>query len=169
VWVLVGDPAARLTLLRRLVDFDLIGTVKISTVGVDDPLLHWVGGPRTTSDVATYDSLWVRLVDLPEALQARSWSAPCDVTVEVVDRSAPWNDGCWRIRVDGAGEVTVERTSTESDVRLGVDALGSAYLGGGNLVALERAGIVSERRKGAVAELWRAMRTDVAPTAAVLF
>ena len=65
------DPATRLTLLRRLVDFDLIGTVKVSTVGVDDPLLLWVGGPRATAEVATYDSLWVRLVDLPEALEAQ--------------------------------------------------------------------------------------------------
>jgi GNAT superfamily N-acetyltransferase len=169
VWVLVGDPATRLTLLRRLVDFDLIGTVKVGTVGVDDPLLLWVGGPRATSEVATYDSLWVRLVDLPEALRDRTWSAPCDVVAEVVDTSAPWNDGRWRIRADDAGGVTVERTTVESDVRLGVEALGAAYLGGGNLVAKQHAGLVDERRKGAVAELWRAMRTDVSPTAAVGF
>ncbi len=169
VWALVGDPAARLALLRRLVDFDLMGTVKLGTVGAEDPLLHWVGGPRSTSDVATYDSLWVRLVDLPEALQARTWSAPCDVVVEVADVAAPWNEGTWRIRADRDGSVAVERTSAESDVRLGVEALGAAYLGGGNLVAMQRAGLVAERRKGAVAELWRAMRTDVAPTAAVGF
>ncbi|HSE09577.1 MAG TPA: GNAT family N-acetyltransferase [Nocardioidaceae bacterium] len=169
VWVLVGDPAARLALLRRLLDFDLIGTVKVSTVGVDDPILPWVGGPRSTSDVATYDSLWVRLVDLPEALRERTWGPRCDVVVDVIDKAAPWNAGRWRIRADGAGEATVETTTAESDVRLGVDALGAAYLGGGNLVALQRAGIVTEQRKGAVAELWRAMRTDVAPTAAVMF
>ncbi|MGZ4483738.1 MAG: GNAT family N-acetyltransferase [Nocardioidaceae bacterium] len=169
VWAVVGDPAARLALLRRLVDFDLIGTVKIGTVGVDDPLLLWVGGPRSTSDLATYDSLWVRLVDLPEALQDRAWSAPCDVVVEVADTAAPWNQGSWRIRADHAGRVTVERTTAESDVRLRVEALGAAYLGGGNLVAMQRAGLVEERRTGAVAELWRAMRTDVAPTAAVGF
>lgn len=169
VWALVGDPAAQLVLLRRLVDFDLIGTVKVSTVGVDDPLLLWVGGPRATSDVATYDSLWLRLVDLPEALQDRTWSAPCDLVVEVTDTMAPWNDGSWRVRVDDAGEAAVERTTKESDVRLRVDALGAAYLGGGNLVALQRAGLVAERRKGAVAELWRAMRTEVSPTAAVGF
>ena len=169
VWALLGDPAARLALLRRLVDFDLIGSVKVSTVGVEDPLLHWVGGPRSTSDVATYDSLWVRLIDLPQALQDRAWSAPCDVVVEVADKAAPWNDGSWRIRADRAGVATVERTTAESDVRLGVEALGAAYLGGGNLVSQQRAGLVAERRKGAVAELWRAMRTEVAPTAAVGF
>ena len=169
VWALVGEPAAQLALLRRLVDFDLISTVKVGTVGVDDPLLLWVGGPRSTSDVETYDSLWVRLVDLPEALQARTWSTPCDVVVEVSDTTAPWNEGTWRIRADDAGAASVERTTAESEVRLGVEALGAAYLGGGNLVALQRAGLVAERRKGAVARLWRAMRTEVQPTAAVGF
>ncbi len=169
VWVLVGDPATQLALLRRLVAFDLIGTAKVEKVGVDDPLLAWVGGPRGASDVATYDSLWVRLVDLPEALQERAWSAPCDVVAEVVDTAAPWNDGRWRIRADDTGRATVERTTADADVRLGVDVLGAAYLGGGNLLALQRAGLVAEQRTGAVTELWRAMRTDVAPTAAVGF
>jgi GNAT superfamily N-acetyltransferase len=169
VWGLVGDPAAQLVLLRRLVEFDLIGTVKLRAAGVDDPLLLWAGGPRATSDVATYDSLWLRLVDLPEALQARTWSAPCDVVIEVADTIAPWNDGRWRIRAEESGAATVQRTTTESDVRLRVDALGAAYLGGGNLAALRSAGLVSERRPGAVAELWRALRTDVAPTAAFGF
>ena len=41
--------SAQLALLRRLVDFDLIGTVKVGTVGVDDPLVLWAGGPRATS------------------------------------------------------------------------------------------------------------------------
>jgi len=169
VWAMVGDPAVQLTLLRRLVDFDLMGSVQVRTVGVDDSLLLWAGGPRATSDVATYDSLWVRLVDLPEALEGRAWNAPCDVVVEVADRAAPWNAGRWRIRADEAGEAAVERTSAESDVRLPVEALGGAYLGGGNLTALLRAGLMAEHRAGAVAELWRAMRTELAPTAAVGF
>lgn len=168
VWVVVGDPAAQLTLLRRLVDFDLIGTVKVNRVGLDDPLLLWAGGPRSPADVATYDSLWVRLVDLPEALEARGWSAPCDLVVEVADTSAPWNDGRWRIRVD-AGAARVERSTAEADLRLPVAALGSAYLGGGNLAALHRAGLVEERRRGAVVELSRAMRTEVTPSPSVGF
>ena len=170
VWAVVGDPATRLALLRRLVDFDLVTSVQVGTVGVEDPLLSWVGGPRATSDLATYDSLWVRLVDLPAALQARTWSAPCDVVVEVEDTAAPWNVGAWRVHADAAGEATVERTTTaEPDVRLPVSALGGAYLGGGNLLALHRAGLVAERRPGAVAGLWRALRTDVAPSPSVDF
>jgi hypothetical protein len=169
VWTVVGDPAARLALLRRLVNFDLISTVHVGTIGIEDTLLSWVGGPRATSDLATYDSLWVRLVDVPAALQARAWSAPCDVVVEVEDTAAPWNAGTWRVRADATGTADVERTTAQSDVRLPVAALGSAYLGGGNLLALLRAGMITERRAGAVAELWRAMRTDVAPGAAIGF
>ena len=63
----------------------------------------------------------------------------------------------------------VEPTDAPVDVTLPVSALGAAYLGGGNLVAMLRAGLIGERRQGAVAELSRAMRTDVAPTAAFMF
>ncbi|WP_141013475.1 GNAT family N-acetyltransferase [Nocardioides sambongensis] len=169
VWAVVGEPAARLTLLRRLVDFDLVGTVKVRTVGSEDPLLTWAGGPRATASVETFDSLWVRLVDLPEALMARSWSAPCDVVVEVADSAAPWNQGRWRIRADATGTAEVERTGAEADLRLPVQALGAAYLGGTNLLGLARAGVISEAQPGAARALWHGLRTDAAPTAAVGF
>ncbi len=136
---------------------------------MDDPVLAWAGGPRSTSGVETYDSLWVRLVDLPEALAARTWSAPCDVVVEVADKYAPWNDGIWRIHADADGTAAAERTTADADLRLPVEALGSAYLGGGNLVGLARAGLVTEARPGAASELWRALRTDVAPAASMMF
>ena len=38
VQALIGDPAARLALLRRLVDFDLVGTVKLPEMALDDPV-----------------------------------------------------------------------------------------------------------------------------------
>jgi GNAT superfamily N-acetyltransferase len=168
-WAVIGDPAARLALVRRLVDFDLVGSVKIGNVAADDDLLSWSGGPRATSALDTYDSLWVRLVDLPEALAARTWSAPVDVVVDVADRSAPWNEGRWRIRTDASGVAEVGRTEAEADLALPVQALGAAYLGGTNLLGLARAGLVTEARPGAARELWHGLRTDVGPAAAVGF
>jgi GNAT superfamily N-acetyltransferase len=169
VLLVVGDAATRLALLRRLVDFDLVGSIKLRTTGAEDPVLAWSGGPRSTSGVETYDSLWIRLVDLPEALAARTWSAPCDVVVEVADTAAPWNEGRWRIHVDVSGTAVAERTTADADLRVPVEALGAAYLGGGNLVGLARAGLVAEARPGAASELWRALRTDVAPAASMMF
>lgn len=61
------------------------------------------------------------------------------------------------------------RANESADVRLPVQALGAAYLGGGNLVTMLRAGLVEERRAGALAELWRGLRVDTAPAAAVPF
>ncbi len=168
-FAVIGEPAARLALLRRLVDFDLVATVSVRTVGLDDPLLHWAGGPRATAGVATYDSLWVRLVDLPEALIARAWNAACDVVVDVADTHAPWNEGRWRIHADASGAAEVERTTADADLRLTADALGSAYLGGGNLAVLARTGHLTEARPGAARDLWRALRTDAAPAASVMF
>lgn len=168
VFTLIGDPAARLALLRRIVDFDLIGTAKVFDVGVDDGLLQWLRGPRGASDVGVYDSLWVRLVDLPEALMARGYRGGCDVVVDVRDDFASWNAGRWRIVVAG-GAAEVTRTDAEADLRMAVDALGAAYLGGTSLVSLRDAGLVEEQTPGSAVALWRAMQADSAPTAAIGF
>jgi predicted acetyltransferase len=160
-----GGPAARLALLRRLTDLDLSGTVTCYGIASTDPVLSWVQGPRGLGDVRPYDSLWVRLVDLPEALAARGYEADCDVVAEVSDEQVPSNAGRWRIRVkDGAGEVTA--TDDVAEVELPVTALGAAYLGLTNLAELHRAGVIAERRPGAVRELWHAFRTDVGPYSA---
>jgi len=165
VTTLAGGPAARLVLMRRVTDLDLSGSVTVHGIAGSDPLLSWVQGPRGLSDVKPYDSLWVRLVDLPDALAARGYEADCDIVAEVADESAPWNAGRWRIRVkDGAGEATP--TDDHAEVSLPVAALAAAYLGSANLAEWLRAGVIAEHRPGAVRELWRAFRTDVGPYAA---
>ena len=168
VFGLLGQTAARLALLRRLVDLDLVGTAKVFGIGAEDPVLHWIGGPRGAADLVSHDSLWVRLVDLPAALAQRGYAADCDVVVEVADPAAEWNEGRWRIRVtDGAAEVT--RTDAAAHVSLPTQALGAAYLGGGNLLTQLRAGLLEEHRPGATRELWRALRTDELPGTAIGF
>lgn len=163
-----GGPAAKLALARRLVDLDLAGSVKIHGVSQDDPLLSWLDGPRATGDLATYDSLWVRLVDLPAALASRGYDDSADVVVEVTDLACPWNTGRWRLQIaDGACAAT--RSDDPAELSLPVSALGASYLGGGNLVAMARAGVIAEHRPGAALELWRAMRTEVAPYASIGF
>ncbi|MGN0066029.1 MAG: GNAT family N-acetyltransferase, partial [Nocardioides sp.] len=156
--LLFAAPDARLALLRRLVDLDLTGSVTVESVGVDDPVLDWLPGPRGASDVRTYDSTWVRLVDLGAAWGLREFDSDVDVVVEVADRFAPWNAGRWRLAARG-GHGRAERTDDAAEVTLDVSVLGAGYLGrpvGGLL----RAGLVAEHRDGAYAELARAMRTD---------
>ena len=162
-----GGPAARLALLRRLVDLDLMGTTKIEALAVDDPLFAWVGGPRATGDIKTWDSTWVRLVDLGAAWSLRGYEDDCDVVVEVEDRFAPWNAGRWRL-TSSSGEGTARPTDDDAEVTLDVAVLGAGYLGH-SIGNLHRAGIVQEHRPGAYAELARALRTLAEPEPGIGF
>lgn len=162
-----GSPAARLALARRVVDLDLMGTTKLESIGSDDPLLGWLGGPRDTGDLQTWDSTWVRLVDLEAAWPLRRFEGDCDVVVEVADRHAPWNAGRWRLTA-AAGSGAAVRTSDAAEVTLDAAVLGAGFLGHG-IGGLLRAGLVREHRVGAYAELARAMRTLVAPEPSIGF
>lgn len=167
VGTLCGGPAARLALARRFVDLDLMGSTRLENVGVDDPILDWVGGPRGTGDLNTWDSTWIRLVDLGAAWSLRRYEDDCDVVVEVEDRHAPWNAGRWRlVASDGSG--TASRTEAAADVTLDIDVLGAGYLGRG-IGSRLRAGLVREHRAGSYAELARAMRTLVEPEPSIGF
>ncbi|WP_210440419.1 GNAT family N-acetyltransferase [Nocardioides xinjiangensis] len=165
--IFCGGPAARLALARRVVDLDLMGTTRLENVGLDDPLLGWLGGPRGTGDLQTWDSTWVRLVDLPAAWALRSYEGDCDVVVEVEDRHAPWNAGRWRLRCSG-GAGNAGRTDSPADLTLAIDVLGAGFLGH-SIGARLRAGLVREHRPGAYGELARAMRTLVAPEPSIGF
>lgn len=162
------DPAGLLALARRLVDFDLIGTVKMDNRGLDDPLLWWAGGPRSTTVTVT-DALWLRLVDLPRALGQRGYAAPADVVLEVTDDVCPWNAGRWRFTVDADGTGRCARSDAGADVHLPVRALGSAYAGGRSIAAQTLTGLVSEVTPGAVRALSLAMRADTDPLGTIGF
>ncbi|MBT2482531.1 GNAT family N-acetyltransferase [Streptomyces sp. ISL-94] len=156
------DPAACAALWRYLFGIDLTWSVRAHRRPVDDPVLHLVSDVRR-SKPSTQDSLYVRLVDLLAALEARSYGAPLDLVVEVEDAFCPWNEGRWRLMADGKGGVRCVRTAERADLELSVRELGSAYLGGITLTSLAGAGRVRELRPGAVAEASRAFAGDVAP------
>lgn len=158
---MVGTPAARLALLRRLVDLDLTGGCTVEGLATDDPLFDWVAGPRATGDVKTYDSTWVRVVDIETAWRSRQFEDDCEVVVEIADAHAPWNTGRWRLSAQG-GEGTARRTDADAELTLDVSVLGAAHLGR-SVVGAARSGLVSESRAGSWTELARALRTGIAP------
>ncbi|MFG2979930.1 GNAT family N-acetyltransferase [Streptomyces sp. NPDC048258] len=156
------DPAAYAALWRYLFEIDLTWTVRANSRPVDDPLLHLVSDVRR-SRPRFRDSLHVRLVDLPAALEARTYGAPADVVLDVEDAFCPWNGGRWRLTADAKGAASCTRTEEPAELALSVRELGSAYLGGITLTSLAAAGLVRELRAGALAEASRAFAGDVAP------
>ncbi|MGB7448833.1 MAG: GNAT family N-acetyltransferase [Ornithinimicrobium sp.] len=158
----VSEPAALFALARRLLAFDLIATVVVHSRSTDDALVWWTGGPRAASMRVT-DALWLRLVDVPAAMTQRGYAASADLVLEVTDHACAWNAGRWRFTVDDRGSARCERTKDSADLSLGVEVLGSSYLGGRSIASQAVAGLVVEHRPGAVHELSRTMRADTEP------
>ena len=172
--VLAADPAASAAVWRDLLNRDLAGEVHVRNRPPDDPLLHLLADPRRAR-VRVWDGLWVRLTDVGAALTQRRYARDADVVIEVSDEICPQNAGRWRLRARaGSGDPdgrapSCERTGDPADLLLPVRALGAAYLGGTRLGSLAEAGIVTERRSGAVAELSAAMSWDPAPWCPMIF
>ena len=162
-----ADDATLLALVRRLVNFDLTVKVNLWSRSADDPVIWWAGGPRSV-DVRAYDSLWLRLVDVPRALTGRGYAAPCDLVVEVVDEVCPWNAGRWRLVVGDDGTATCTSTEESADLTLPVAVLAAAYGGGRSLASQVPTLGGTEHTAGAVRRLSRAMR-DTEPFGAIGF
>jgi predicted acetyltransferase len=147
--IVAGDPETTARLWRYLLDLDLMKTVKTHFSAVDDPVLHLLAEPRATVP-RLKDNLWVRLVDVPAALEARSYATDVDVVLEVTDETCPWNAGRFRLTGGSAG-ATCTPTSDAADLAVRATDLGAAYLGGTTLASRAGAGHVAELRPGALA------------------
>ncbi|MEV4424202.1 GNAT family N-acetyltransferase [Streptomyces sp. R-07] len=155
------DPVAEAALWRFLCSVDLTTKVKIHSRPVDDAWQHLVTEVRRCEPTLR-EVLFVRLVEVGAALEARTYQAPVDVVFEVADAFCPWNEGRWRLTGDAKGATCV-RTSDPADLALSVRELGAAYLGGTSLVSLASAGRVRELREGALVEASVAFGSPVAP------
>ncbi len=135
------SPDATVALWRFLFDIDLSAWIKASFLPLDHPLVLLAAESRRLN-FRQRDGTWLRLVDLETALPARVYGPGAGIVIEVEDAPCPWNAGRWLIDVEGA-----RRTDRHADLRCGVDALASAYLGGFSwrqIVASSRAAAVDE-------------------------
>lgn len=174
--LMAADPAAGAALWSDLLSRDLVATVTAGLRPADDPLLHLLAD-RRRARARIGDGLWARLVDVGAALALRRYACPADVVIEVSDGFCPWNQGRWRLTAAaGAGPpaagaapsaaglaAACEPTSAPADVAMPASALAAAYLGGVRLGSLAAAGLVAERRPGALASLSAALAWDPAP------
>lgn len=154
------SPRSARELWRFLFGIDLVGRVRTWPVPPDHPLFLLASEPKRLR-MRVGDGLWLRILDVERALSERSYAADGEVALELADPLVPDNDGAWRLSAAG-GDVTVERGG-DAELRLGIGALGSAYLGGFSFAQLEAAGLVEERAPGAVERADALFRTPRAP------
>ncbi|WP_433624934.1 GNAT family N-acetyltransferase [Nocardia sp. CA-120079] len=119
-------PEADIALWRALFGLELCSHVEASITD-NDPLPYLLTDLRLVRTKARYDTLWLRLMDVPAALTARSYLRDLDIVLAVQD---PFRNagGTFALTVrDGIAECTP--TTRTPDFELGIDVLASMYLG----------------------------------------
>ena len=119
---------------------DLIANIEAHHRRVDEPLFWMLADPRRLVR-RQYDTLWVRLVDIPAALEARRYATEGRLVLDVRDPFCPWTEG--RYELEGGPEgARCRRSDAEPDIALSAGDLGAIYLSGPRLTTLRQAGRV---------------------------
>lgn len=148
-------------LWRYLAEIDLVSTVRSEGRSPSEALPWLLRDGRAAVLSEQGDALWVRLLDVPGALEGRAYEQPGCVVLEVVDGPA---GGRQRLVLDASPEGTTCRPTTrEPDLTLPVAALGGAYLGGTRLSDLVLLTGADEHRRGALARADGLLRTAEEP------
>ena len=159
--LLAVDTSAMSRLWRFCLAVDWIATVKAENQSVDNLLPWLVVDAREVIAVERGDLQWVRVLDTPAALAARTYLAPGAVTLTVTD---PLGHAAGTFTLEGGPDGAECRpTSASADLTVPVDVLGSAYLGGVPITTLHRAGMIDEHTAGAVTRADAMFRAPVAP------
>lgn len=142
-------PEARAALFQFCMNVDLVATVVLNNVPLDDPLRWMAADSRRLRVSSTSDALWVRLLDVPSALTARRYSLEGRLRFEIVDPFRPANDGRYALEVTADG-ATCGRVRARPDLAMDVRDLGAVYLGGVTFSTLARAGRIVEHTAGSL-------------------
>ena len=169
VFEVVGlDPAAERAIWEWLADIDLVGHIKGQRGPVPHPLMLQLTEPRRLG-LNVREGMWLRLIDLKAALEARTYGAGGSLTFDVTDEFCPWNAGRWRLDVGDDGRGSLTAADADPDLTLDIADLATTYLGTFTFADLTRAGRVGECRPGAVSEADRLFATTTAPWSSTMF
>lgn len=141
VYLLAEDDDAYAALWRFLLELDLIGELRAHEQPVDAPLMWMIEDQRGI--VATVrDHHYLRILDVPRVLEARTYSAPGDFRLTVSDPlGLTEGEYVLRVDVDGHGRVTRGGQDPAAvDVELGIGELSAILLGGVSPSVLAAAG-----------------------------
>ena len=158
---------AHATLWRFLLNFDLVGKIVAVNRPSDDPLWWMLSDPRRL-DRKSHDALWVRLLDIPKALEARTYNADGRLKIGIVSESQPASAGTYVLEIDDS-KASVKKTTDKPDVIMNPADLAAIYLGGVTPGPLVEAGRIDAITTGSVAKLHGMFSTDSAPWCAHYF
>lgn len=143
-----------------LTQVDLFPNVEYWNLPLDDPLPALVKSSRGVRRKVG-DALWVRLMDVSVALEARTYGYDGSITFDVVDPVFPGDGGTFQLAIE-EGAAICRRVTDPPDVTMTSEVLGSLYLGGADAHQLHAAGLIHGDAES-VSQLHRLFRGDIAP------
>jgi predicted acetyltransferase len=149
---------AVVALWRALLGLDLMEKVVYGTHPAD-PLPYLLTDPRLARTTVYGDDLWLRIMDIPAALEARSYSADLSAVLEVSDGFRS-DGGRFALQIrDGRARCTP--TDAPAEVQMGLDVLGALYLGAHRASTFVGANRLRSNDSGLVQRLDAAFVSDV--------
>ncbi|WP_209923230.1 enhanced intracellular survival protein Eis [Mycolicibacterium lutetiense] len=118
---------AYIALWRALLGMDLMDKVSIWTPP-GDVVPYLLTNPRLARVTSSSDDLWIRIMNIPVALEARRYQADLDAVLEVSD-GFRGDGGRFALQIRD-GHARCAPTDAPADIELSLDVLGSLYLGG---------------------------------------
>ncbi|MET7599340.1 GNAT family N-acetyltransferase [Streptomyces sp. NPDC005481] len=160
-WLIAVTPAAERALWEYLCSIDWIARVKTGWRAPDDLLPHLLPDPRAARITTQADWLWVRILDVVRALEARTYVGTGSLVLEVTDRDG-LSAGRYLLHAapDGA---SCASTTRDAELTLDVRELASLWLGDESAVRLAALGRVREERAGAASLADALLRTSRRP------
>ncbi|WP_430334739.1 enhanced intracellular survival protein Eis [Rhodococcus sp. ACT016] len=155
--LVAATDGAHAALWRALCGLDLMDHVEAS-VHAADPLRLMLTDSRLVRTTRVADDLWLRIMDVPAALEARTYAADLDTVIEVRD---PYLDagGTFALTVRD-GHAQCRRTDTAPRIALDLDVLGSVYLGDHRIRPFAAAGRVRAASDRDLAQFDSAFASD---------
>ena len=159
-YLLAETPEAYAGLWRYLLEVDLVSEVRASLQSVDEPV-RWMLSDFRAAKVSTSDHLWLRILDVRTALEARSYAAEGRHVLELVD-DLGFTTGRWLVEI-GNGVATVAPSDDAATLAMSTNELAALYLGGVSASTLVAAGRIVEHSAGAAAALDSSFRSPRTP------
>ncbi|WP_405585331.1 GNAT family N-acetyltransferase [Streptomyces sp. NBC_01190] len=161
---LIGaTPAAEAALWRFLLSLDWVTRLNSSYRAPDDVLPLLLGDPRAARLESYADFMWLRLLDTPAALSARTYGGgPAALVLDVRD-PAGLAGGRFLLETDASGAAVCTPTGADADLSLSVADLAWLYLGDESPERLAALGRLTEHRPGAARTATALFRTARRP------
>jgi predicted acetyltransferase len=163
--------AVDVDLWRHLAQMDLTASIQAEVRREHEPLQWALADARVAQVSGRSDFLWVRILDVGRALEARRYERDGVLVLEILDELAGEPGpagGRYRLEVDG-GTATCIRTDAAPELTIDVRTLGAAYLGGTRLAEAAHGDGATEHRNGALVDADRLFRTSDEPWCSTWF